>query len=86
MASCGSKGWIGGGCMRLADLTRKNTLVAGSDGGAEHWAVIALLIESRKLLAASRTAIWPTSLSASSMATLTGARSEVPQKPEESAA
>jgi hypothetical protein len=31
-------------------LTRKNALFAGSDGGAEHWAVIASLIESCKLL------------------------------------
>jgi transposase len=31
-------------------LTRKNALFAGSDGGAEHWAVVASLIESCKLL------------------------------------
>jgi len=31
-------------------LTRKNALFAGSDGGAEHWAVIASLIETCKLL------------------------------------
>jgi transposase len=31
-------------------LTRKNALFAGSDGGAEHWAVLASLIESCKLL------------------------------------
>lgn len=30
-------------------LTRKNALFAGSDGGAEHWAVIASLIETCKL-------------------------------------
>jgi hypothetical protein len=30
-------------------LTRKNALFAGSDGGAEHWAVIASLTESCKL-------------------------------------
>jgi transposase len=30
-------------------LNRKNALFAGSDGGAEHWAVIASLIESCKL-------------------------------------
>ena len=30
--------------------TRKNALFAGSDGGAEHWAVIASLIETCKLL------------------------------------
>jgi hypothetical protein len=33
-------------------LTRKNALFAGSDRGAEHWAVIASLIESCKLLGA----------------------------------
>jgi hypothetical protein len=27
-------------------LTRKNALFAGSDGGAEHWAVIASVIET----------------------------------------
>jgi hypothetical protein len=32
-------------------LNRKNALFAGSDGGAEHWAVIASLIETCKLLA-----------------------------------
>jgi transposase len=30
-------------------LTRKNALFAGSDGGAESWAVIASLIETCKL-------------------------------------
>jgi len=30
-------------------LTRKNALFAGSDGGAEHWATIASLIETCKL-------------------------------------
>jgi transposase len=30
-------------------LNRKNALFAGSDGGAEHWAVIASLIETCKL-------------------------------------
>lgn len=30
-------------------LTRKNALFAGSDGGAEHWAVVATLIETCKL-------------------------------------
>ena len=33
-----------------AALNRKNALFAGSDGGAEHWAVIASLIETCKLL------------------------------------
>lgn len=31
-------------------LTRKNALFAGSDGGAKHWAVIASLIETCKLI------------------------------------
>lgn len=31
-------------------MTRKNALFAGSDGGAEHWAVIASLIETCKLI------------------------------------
>ena len=30
-------------------LTRKNALFAGSDGGAQHWAVVASLIETCKL-------------------------------------
>jgi hypothetical protein len=30
-------------------LTRKDALFAGSDGGAEHWAVVASLIETCKL-------------------------------------
>jgi hypothetical protein len=30
-------------------LSRKNALFAGSDGGAENWAVVASLIESCKL-------------------------------------
>ena len=30
-------------------LTRKNALFAGFDGGAEHWAVVASLIETCKL-------------------------------------
>ncbi len=30
-------------------LNRKNALFAGSDGGAEHWAVIASLVETCKL-------------------------------------
>ena len=36
--------------IRPIALTRKNALFAGSDGGAEHWAVIASLIESCKFL------------------------------------
>lgn len=35
--------------IRPLALTRKNTLFAGSDGGAEHWAVIASLVETCKL-------------------------------------
>ena len=35
--------------IRPITLTRKNALFAGSDGGAEHWAVIASLIETCKL-------------------------------------
>src|SRR5882762_7386606 len=36
--------------IRPITLNRKNALFAGSDGGAEHWAVIASLIETCKLL------------------------------------
>jgi transposase len=35
--------------IRPIALSRKNALFAGSDGGAEHWAVIASLIETCKL-------------------------------------
>lgn len=35
--------------IRPIALTRKNALFAGSDGGAEHWAVIASLVETCKL-------------------------------------
>lgn len=35
--------------IRPIALTRKNALFAGSDGGAEHWATIASLIETCKL-------------------------------------
>ncbi len=34
--------------MRPITVTRKNALFAGSDGGAEHYAVIASLIETCK--------------------------------------
>ena len=34
---------------RAMALNRKNALFAGSDGGAEHWATIASLIETCKL-------------------------------------
>ena len=36
--------------IRPLALNRKNALFAGSDGGAEHWAVIASLIETCTLL------------------------------------
>lgn len=36
--------------IRPIALTRKNALFAGSDGGAEHWAIIASLIENCKLI------------------------------------
>jgi transposase len=36
--------------IRPLTLNRKNALFAGSDGGAEHWAVIASLIETCKLI------------------------------------
>ena len=35
--------------IRPITLNRKNALFAGSDGGAEHWAIIASLIETCKL-------------------------------------
>lgn len=35
--------------IRPLALTRKNSLFAGSDGGAEHWAILASLIETAKL-------------------------------------
>lgn len=35
--------------IRPIALNRKNALFAGSDGGAEHWAVVASLIETYKL-------------------------------------
>lgn len=35
--------------IRPIALNRKNTLFAGSDGGAEHWATIASLVETCKL-------------------------------------
>ena len=35
--------------IRPLALTRKNALFAGSDGGAEHWATLASLIETAKL-------------------------------------
>jgi transposase len=35
--------------IRPIALNRENALFAGSDGGAEHWAVIASLVETAKL-------------------------------------
>jgi len=35
--------------IRPLALTRKNALFAGSDGGADHWAILASLIETAKL-------------------------------------
>lgn len=35
--------------IRGIKLSRKNALFAGSDGGAEHWAVIATLVETCKI-------------------------------------
>jgi hypothetical protein len=35
--------------IRPITLNRKNALFAGSDGGAEHWAIIATLVETCKL-------------------------------------
>ena len=35
--------------LRVIALNRKNALFAGSDGGAEHWATVASLIETCKL-------------------------------------
>ena len=36
--------------IRPLALMRQNALFAGSDGGAEHWAVIASLVETYKLV------------------------------------
>ena len=35
--------------IRPVSLVRKNSLFAGSDGGAEKWAIVASLIETAKL-------------------------------------
>lgn len=34
---------------RVIALNRKNALFAGSDGGGEHWAIVASLVETCKL-------------------------------------
>ncbi|SOE01850.1 IS66 family transposase [Caenispirillum bisanense] len=36
-------------CIRPVTLVRKNSLFAGSDGGGDHWAIVASLIETAKL-------------------------------------
>jgi hypothetical protein len=36
--------------IRPIALNRKNALFAGSDGGAEHWATVASLIETAKMI------------------------------------
>ena len=46
--------------IRPIALNRKNALFAGSDGGGEHWAVIASLIETCNLMASIHTPISPT--------------------------
>ena len=57
--------------IRPLALNRNNPLFAGSDGGAGHWAVIASLVETCKLLGVEpHTAISPTSSPASSTVTL----------------
>ena len=40
-------------------LTRKNALFTGADGGAEHWAVIASVIETCKLFGVEPYAHFP---------------------------
>jgi Transposase IS66 family len=55
--------------IRPIALNRKNALFAGSDGGAEHWATIASLIETCKLndrMTSTRWRISPTSSPGSS--------------------
>ncbi len=58
--------------MRPIALNRKNALFAGSDDGAEHWAILATLIECCKLNDVNRS---PTSRTSSP------AWSPVPQQP-----
>ena len=57
--------------IRPIALNRKNALFAGSDGGGEHWAVIASLIETCKPSASNRTLTSPTSSRRSSTVTRT---------------
>jgi len=54
--------------IRPIALNRKHALFAGSDGGGEHWVVIAPLIETRKLIGFEPNAISPTSSPMSSTA------------------
>ena len=58
----------------LAHPTRKNALFAGSDGGAEHWAAIASLIETCKLNDVDPVA-YPTTSSPGSSTAIRTARS-----------
>jgi hypothetical protein len=55
--------------IRPIALNRKNALFAGSDGGGEHWAVIASLIETCKLIGIEPRLTSPTSSRGSSTAT-----------------
>ena len=57
--------------IRPIALNRKNALFAGSDGGGEHWAVIASLIETCKPSASNCTLTSPTSSRRSSTVTRT---------------
>ena len=45
---CDLRGSLAGSIRPIA-LNRKNALFAGSDGGGQHWAVIASMIETCKL-------------------------------------
>lgn len=47
--------------IRGINLNRRNALFAGSDGGAEHWAVVASLTETCKLTDVDPLAMSPTS-------------------------
>ena len=59
--------------IRPIALNRKNALFAGSDGGAEHWAVIAALNETCNSMASIRKPTSPTSSPGSSTAIPTAA-------------
>jgi hypothetical protein len=47
--------------LRPIALNRKSALFDDSDGGAEHWAVIASLIETANSAVSSHSAHWPMS-------------------------